>query len=59
MYYIAKPNDYNSLKKNAEFINMLYEIKYLRINGISSIKEHSIAIERLIIDIEVETKDRQ
>jgi len=55
---LAKPIDYETLKKNDEFINMVHTIIRFRVNGIRFLNEVKIKLETLITEIDKELNSR-
>ena len=56
--YMAKPNDYNSLILNDEFLNLLSVVKRQRKRGVEKYKANKIPINKLIEDISTELDSR-
>lgn len=54
----GKPNDYEALKTNDEFINMLHNIVRFREGGITKLNEVRFKLERLIDTIEKKINSR-
>jgi hypothetical protein len=52
--YSAKPNNFNDLKNNNEFLNILRLIKRQRIRGIERFNDFLIPLHKLIEDIKIE-----
>lgn len=57
--YTSVPNDYEALKKNEEFINMINEINFLRQNGVNVYKRIIVNTEHVINQINDEIKSRK
>jgi hypothetical protein len=58
-YATAQPNDYEALKLDNEFINMLNEINYMRIGGIRSVQGASELTQDLVDKIDEEINIRE
>tara|TARA_R110000787_G_scaffold70646_15_gene157130 strand:+ start:20506 stop:21228 length:723 start_codon:yes stop_codon:yes gene_type:complete len=58
-YFRAKPNDYELLKKNDEFINMLNEVIDMRQSGIYTMKRIAKRTQNLIDSINKEIESRK
>ena len=52
--FLSRPNDFESLKQNDEFLNILSILLRQRKRGLMSYKEAMISIEKLIDEIEAE-----
>ena len=52
--YSAKPNNFNDLKNNPEFLNILRLIKRQRARGIERFNEVLLPLNKLIEDIKTE-----
>lgn len=50
----ARPNDYEALKENVEFVNMLNELKHIRLNGIKLMQTVSMRTQEVINSIDQE-----
>lgn len=58
-FYIARPNDYEALKNNDEFINMLNDVNFMRKGGVRAIEGVSKQTQNLIDNIYKEINTRQ
>lgn len=58
--YMAKPNNFNDLRNNPEFLNILRLIKRQRIRGIERFNDVLISLDKLIYDLktELDTKNK-
>jgi hypothetical protein len=56
--YLARPNDFESLKNNEEFLNILSLILRQRKKGLEDYRDAMTAMNILVMDIENEVRSR-